>query len=852
MEVYSPQPQQVQPKTWVTLPPRVTEESSNSRSSPNILVSWPESDSSNIGIRPYSSFTESTSVNYNNKVNSTYFTSNGKSSKDSSHPNFIKVIGSFCKHNSECNTRVPRSHCSFGNICECLYSFHYDENTDSCFKVKSYNERCSSSFNDGCHNSQLRCSEFGLCTCHHGFHYESGKNPYCQPNNSSSCDPGQTWDPLRARCVRPRIHTLFTDSTPHFPSGGYDRNRYSLFFSVILILVLMVILFKSKKSHPFPWDRRPRRMSRSISYAEALGFAFGVRSNPPPSHPGHIIPPPHQGPFDVPSEFYGWNHHHHHHHHPHLQSLVVTMPHGRTGTGSLDTVNSGCHLIPEVMTVGDGINCPNSVPGSPSRLGGTMDSSSSHSTCIPPPPYASTLSLATAAAACSSSDSENIAQGNGEGGECHGGTVSTEKPPTYEEAIRFDATLLPMTNTDLNNNNTGPVNGNHHPSPCVAGNCSCSHLTCSHNPQGFICLTTSPSVARCHSVTSGTNHSINLNEGTGSSSGEMADGTMVHKAYVPSSSESSIPSSSTMHGSTVPRAVVVSTTQHCSGTHVPYLTPPVHSLPYSARLRDYPYPVSPWPVAHGSRSERYRLHRSTRPMNYTRSHFSRTSSTSSNSGSNSNGSGNSFISFLRRGTSFMAGVTSRHRDHRQNNQQSSSSSSSSCHQGTGRNSASPVDHIRPQISEGNELEDSLATESDTTQPNENERQAEPSRRANDLIADTARNVTVIGDGEEDNISNNRNGELNGSFGMKKKSQTLVKRENDDEPSTSQVRTESRSQRVNDLKDQQFGISRMYRAKASVKNDFSHDENCSQVANRTVTDDEKMQNQESTLKEEDTE
>ena len=816
-------------QTWVTLPPTAVKTEGPTRDLPNILVSWSDSsDSSNIGIRPYSNVGE----NVKNKVNSSTFGSYsggatlGIKSMNPGAPNDLfgpvtpvdvskRVIGSLCKSNSDCNSRVPRSHCSFGNICECLYSFHYDKATDSCFKVKSFNERCSSSFNDGCHNAQLRCSEYGVCTCHHGFHYEFGKNPYCQPNNSSSCEQGHTWDSLRARCVRPRIHTLFTDSTPHYSNGGYDRNRYSLFFSVVLILVLMVILFKSKKSHPFLWDRRSRRMSRSISYAEALGFAFGVRSpNGPPSHTGHIIPPPHQGgPFDhVPADFYsmGWNHHHHHHHHPHLQSLVVAMPHAR-GANSVDAVNGPCHLIPEVMTVPDGVTCTNSVPSSPSRVVTGSGDTPAHSTCIPPPPYASTLSLATACGASGSDTGDPVSaspdslEASASQSARSATLLSTEKPPPYEEAIRYDATLLPVTMpTDLNNNSCTNPTG-----PCVAGNCNChSHLPYGQNPQGFICLTTSPSVTRCgHTVppsgptvgsggpvggvVSASGHGIVRNGEAGCSS-EMTDGTMVHKAYVPSSSES-LPSPPG-HGSTIPRAVVVSTTQHCSSTHVPYLTPPVHSLPYSARLRDYPYPVSPWPVAHGhsSRSERYRLYRTNRPINSTRSHFSRPSSGhngSSNSNPSNTGTGSSFISLLRRGTSFMAGVTNRNRDHQHRHVHHQQSSN----QGANRNLTTGVDQIRPLP-----LDESTATTESTnctTLPDEiSDRQGESSS-CSELIASESpvRSVPVVTDAEigEGNFCNNRFGEQYGppSFSerpkyVKNTQSTYVKREDADAPMAS--------------------------------------------------------------------
>lgn len=157
-----------------------------------------------------------------------------------------QVIGSKCDFPWECHTRVSRSYCSYRSVCECLYGFYYDKDSDSCYRPKNYGEKCDpSNILEGCRNEYLVCAEYGTCICHPGLHFDPAQIPFCQPNNSTKCVNGDIWDALRNRCVHFK---------PTWTEGNiYERNRYSLFFAIVLVLTVMIILFKSKwsSSNPF-------------------------------------------------------------------------------------------------------------------------------------------------------------------------------------------------------------------------------------------------------------------------------------------------------------------------------------------------------------------------------------------------------------------------------------------------------------------------------------------------------------------------------------------------------------------------------------------------------------------------
>ena len=99
------------------------------------------------------------------------------------------------------------------------------------------------------------------------------KSPFCQPNNSTKCANGDIWDGLRNRCVHFK---------PAWTEGGiYERNRYSLFFAIVLVLTVMIILFKSKwsSSNPFVvgstssgYTRRHRRSTHRGSRDSRISF----------------------------------------------------------------------------------------------------------------------------------------------------------------------------------------------------------------------------------------------------------------------------------------------------------------------------------------------------------------------------------------------------------------------------------------------------------------------------------------------------------------------------------------------------------------------------------------------------
>ena len=205
----------------------------------------------------------------------------------------LKVIGSKCTQGWECFQTVNHSYCSDKGVCKCNLGYTYDKPTDSCFRKKSYSERCSPL--DDCYNEILRCSDYGVCICNRGLGYDPEKAPYCQPipppnvpfpdtislyrlgsTNLSyppqleyGCLHGAVWDSMRNRCVRQSKFPVVVD-TGH---GSYDRNRYSLFFAILIpILVLMIFLLKAKKYTSNPFAFNSRRVSRN-SYAEALSLA---------------------------------------------------------------------------------------------------------------------------------------------------------------------------------------------------------------------------------------------------------------------------------------------------------------------------------------------------------------------------------------------------------------------------------------------------------------------------------------------------------------------------------------------------------------------------------------------------
>lgn len=90
-----------------------------------IFVSWHDPNST-IGIRPIMSTYKDHTVN-NGHPNPKNSTSNRfkliPSSSDYPSKANRRLIGSPCSSNSQCYSRVPRSHCSFANVCECLFSF---------------------------------------------------------------------------------------------------------------------------------------------------------------------------------------------------------------------------------------------------------------------------------------------------------------------------------------------------------------------------------------------------------------------------------------------------------------------------------------------------------------------------------------------------------------------------------------------------------------------------------------------------------------------------------------------------------------------------------------------------------